>query len=358
MKLIFIGAGSLAEKIYRKLKLLNKDFELKIILDNSIAKQGSMFLDTLVDSIENIKLYYNHGDKILVTSSYYKGIIPQLKGLGIIEFDIYKEFEQKLDEEILSKNLNLNDNKFKNRVFLVGNGPSLNNLDLKHLENEDTIMVSHFYKSETLLSLNPNFWLVADPGFWNEKLGFLNTIEQTLKERLPQTKFLINIEATYSKKFNQLYNYKNTFLYSLDYENDKVFEVLDFCDRIPCFSQNVMSIAIMLAIHLKYEEIYLIGCDHSWWGYTKDEIDAGKIPKHLYIDDDKVKNINKNVFKEYGYEGILQTIERQKFEYNSLGLIANKNKIKIFNATLGGELEIFPRVNFNRLFNRNNNELL
>lgn len=350
MSLIFVGAGSLAEKIYRKLRLVDSNFELKVILDNSEEKKGKPFMNTFIDSVENIDLYYKQGDKVVITSSFYKEIISQLEFLGVFEIVTYLDFESAVNKKLLRKNSILKDCKKLSRVFIVGNGPSLNKMNLSYLQNEDTIMVNHIYKSEKLLNLCPNFWVVADPGFWNDEMGFVRIIKQTLTDQLPNTKFLINIEATYSKKFKSLFSMENTYLYALNSEKNQEYNEIDFCDEIPKLAQNVMPVAIMLALFLEYDEIYLIGCDHSWWNYTKDEIEEGKIPDHLYKDDDKLLNINKGVFREYGYEGIQQTIERQKFEYNLLKQIAVKRKMEIYNATVGGELDCFQRIDFESIF--------
>ncbi|MCK1986503.1 DUF115 domain-containing protein [Lysinibacillus fusiformis] len=349
---IFIGSGGVADKIL--INWINSQYKyiLKAVLDNNKTKWGTIYNNVEIDNVENIKKYISEKSVILIASSYYQEISVQLNELGVINYFTFEEYETLFNKNILNNNKKLVENKNKDRVFIVGNGPSLKGIDLDLIKNEDTILVSHIYRSKELLSLNPNYWVVADPTFWDSKEDFLRVINETLTTKLQNTKFLLNLDAKYTSIFVNFFKNDNVSLYSLDPCKDYLYssEKIDFKNKIPRFAQNVMSVCLMLALFLEYKEVILIGCDHSWWAYSKEEIEKGKIHSHFYQDTTKQIKLNKNVFEDYGYKGLLKTIKRQKYEYAQLKRYAYQNNINIINATVGGNLECFERRDFNSFF--------
>lgn len=350
MKYIFVGAGSVAENLYNKLQLIEPEIDILAVLDNNSSKIGNSFLNIIIDKVENIYEYFEKDVKIIITSSYYKEIEVQLKQLKINLFLNYLEFENILDKEILRKNRQLEKNK--DRVFIIGNGPSLKSLDLNRLKDEDTIMVNHIYRSEDLLKIEPKYWIVADPAFWSDENDYLEKINRTLYQRLNKTSFLININAMYQNKFRPLHNNLLVYLYKLDKTKNELFsnDQISFAEPLPKFAQNVISTALMLALYLEYKQIILIGCDQSWWNLSKEDFDSGLTHSHYYKNTQKQVEHNKKVFKQYGYEGLMATVERQKFEYLTLRNYAEKKNIKIINSTVGGYLDCFERKDYITLF--------
>ena len=56
------------------------------------------------------------------------------------------------------------ENKFKGkRVFLIGNGPSLNETPMHLLENEFTMCFNRFYLMQERLNWHPSFYMCTDP---------------------------------------------------------------------------------------------------------------------------------------------------------------------------------------------------
>lgn len=349
MRTIWIGASSLANKLLKKWLKVSEKYLPHVILDNDINKAGTLLNGIPVDLVSNIRHYLIEDCEIIITSSYVSEIKAQLEKMNITNAIDYIEKERDVNIPILSRNKQLYSRKKSNRCFVIGNAPSLNLIDLNKILKEDKIMVNSFYKKAGLLDLKPNFWVLADPIFWLNEEEFFEPIINVLDNSLVDTRLFIRDEAMSSLE-RDIYNKENVYFYNMNDSNDTLDNDIDLTRSVPHFAQNVISPALMLAIYLKYDEIILIGCDHTWWGYSKEEIEQGVIQPHIYTKSESDIAHNMKTFQNYGYEGIQETIIRQKYEYMELDRVAKKNNIKIINATKGGYLEIFERMDYEDLF--------
>ena len=88
--------------------------------------------------------------------------------------------------------------------------------------------------------------------------------------------------------------------------------------------------AMQLAVYMGFKEIYLIGCDCDYSGERR------------HFDDFKVENEHPIIDEEGKMVMTYETVKRY----------ADEHGIKIYNATRGGKLEVFERVDFDSLFDR------
>lgn len=351
MEYIWIGGSSLAQRLMKKWSRINSAIIPKVILDNDNAKKGMKMGEVLIDSVDNIFQYLTKETKIIITSTFITEIKQQLLDLKIENHIVdYKEMNQEIVLPFIFRNEELKKNKKNDRCFIIGNGPSLKMLDLKRLETQDKIMVNDFYKSEELLRLSPQFWMIADPLYWQKEILLYPKLD-LINNHFINTKLLIN-EVALEYLNTEVINYSNVYYYWMGINDEYIdsAEKIDFQEMVPRFAQNVVSVSLMLAIYLEYKEIILIGCDHTWWGYSKEDIDRGTLPPHIYEQNAQDIKFDKEILKELSYEGLQKTIERQKYEYTELKRIAENQGIKIYNATPGGYLEIFERKDFNSFF--------
>ena len=96
----------------------------------------------------------------------------------------------------------------------------------------------------------------------------------------------------------------------------------------------VTYVCLQLAVYMGFTEIYLLGTDCNYI--------IGSSNNH-FIKDDVVDN------KNHGTELMIKAYECAR-DY------ANAHNIKIYNATRGGMLEVFERVNFDSLFEERKSE--
>lgn len=231
--------------------------------------------------------------------------------------------------------------KFKGkRCFIVGNGPSLNKCDLSLLENEYTFGVNGiFYKTEEM-GFKPTFYMVEDGHVVDDNLEKINAYDK------PRYKFFPSL---YKEKIIKT---DNTYFFAADLGfyrgNHPSFEIprfsYDFSEVGYC-GQSVTYLNMQLAYYLGFTEVYLIGMDFSYQIRETDEARGTTLVSneddinHFHPDyfgkgkkwhDPKVHNVAKN------YE-----FAKEQYEENGR---------KIYNATIGGKLEIFERVDYNSLF--------
>ena len=97
-----------------------------------------------------------------------------------------------------------------------------------------------------------------------------------------------------------------------------------------CFT--VTNMAIQLAVYLGFKEIYLIGADCNY-----------NLEKIHFIETKGIDDKQKNA------KYLPHAVEMSIKGYEAAQKFAKTMNVKIFNATRGGNLEVFERVNFDDL---------
>tara|TARA_R110002096_G_scaffold229836_1_gene419443 strand:- start:2133 stop:3029 length:897 start_codon:yes stop_codon:yes gene_type:complete len=246
------------------------------------------------------------------------------------------------------------------RCFIVGNGPSLKYHDLTKLKEEYVFTVNYMMKSDDFKTLNSNYHLFFDPIVFGldpkvkEEKEKIDMIDDTFKSN-PDMTYIIPyrrranfIKLFPNHKFKFIYNYK-TFTPQLKKTSQ--------LHRITPGFQNVIIYAINTAIYMGFKEIYLLGVDmtgflehfeynkvNNQWGhsYSKTEEETALILKTL-----KEYNIDNEFYlKTYG-----KTLEHLKIMLAN----ANRDNVKLLNASDHGAIDFVPRVNYDNLFSDSTN---
>ncbi len=247
--------------------------------------------------------------------------------------------------DFLKKNLSLKGRHAGRRCFIVASGPSLQEQDLLRLKGEVVIVVNSFYHHPDVDELNPPYWLLADPGYWEQPDLDLWPLLRAINEKgLSPTLFLPSGAAPFFSRSNFGLNL-NVHFFHFDYSQD-ASQPIDFCSGLPPFGQNVVSPALMLAYFLGCNPIYLLGCDHTWWRYTEESYQSEQYSR-FYGD----ANQNEPSIQEaFEFKELQRTIVVQRDQYEKLSEYGKARGIKVFNATKGGELDLFPRVDYEEIF--------
>jgi hypothetical protein len=237
-------------------------------------------------------------------------------------------------------NINKLKSKFKGkRAFIIGNGPSLNKIDLNLLKNEYTFGVnSIFYKTEEL-GFKPTFYVVEDKHVLNDNLEHINKYDCQYKI------FPIQYKSSIKNKRNTYFFNMNTGYYN---KVSPYFCVPRFsCDaeKVVFCGQSVTMINLQLAYFLGFTEIYLIGMDHDYV-IPKDFITEGET---ITSTGDDPNHFHPDYFGK-GKKWHDPHLDRVERTYNYFKIVFDaKNRI-IKNATVGGKLEVFERIDFKTLF--------
>jgi hypothetical protein len=220
------------------------------------------------------------------------------------------------------------------RGFVIGNGPSLKLEDLEKIKDEITIAANKVYLAFDKVSWRPSFLTIADPLVWDkvQKDIWLHHDNISIPSYLP--------EFQESKGRAKTFRYLGT-APDLARENG-VFHFSDnFC--VGAYAGYTVTYEnIQLAVHLGLNPIYIIGCDHFYRGESKqtanNSIETTCEGNHFLPGYRKLGEIVK-----------VAPIEEMTESYQQARLFAEAHGIEILNATRGGYLEVFARVNFDEI---------
>ena len=212
------------------------------------------------------------------------------------------------------------------RAFVVGNGTSLKDTPLEKLIGEVSFGMNRISLLYDKTDWRPNYYIRAegmelfnepDPSLW------IDDIKYHLNHYIPvycNIYFAKHIKGT--KRLNICSHYTK------HYDSDES----PYLWHLPvlCSYGSSVNVAIQLAVTMGYGPIHLIGCD---LGYKDGE------PSHF----------DENY--EEGYWDMLRPAKYANLDTLNAHMIAERSSpVKIYNATIGGELEVYERVDFNALF--------
>jgi hypothetical protein len=225
------------------------------------------------------------------------------------------------------------------RCVIIGNGPSLNELDLQLLRNEFTIGVNGIFYAAQRMGFDPSYYVVEDTMVMRDNL-------EAIKAYPAGHKFFPSI---YRNKVGEA---PNTSFFMM---NRGFYAEASPAFCIPRFStdaaqriysgQSVTIINLQLAYYMGFTEIVLIGMDFS---YTVPDdaqvngtliVSTGHDPNHFHPD---YFGAGK-VWKDPQLDRVLANYQLAKLMFEADGR-------RIVNATAGGKLDLFDRVSYEDLF--------
>lgn len=226
---------------------------------------------------------------------------------------------------IRGANKNIKFTRKSEKCYICGNGPSLKNVDFKRIKDDDIIVVNKFYKfaKEKNIEITPTFYCLIDDAFYRNEF-----IEDTKLafQKYPSSAFLLN--GKYIENIKQhISNLKSTFFAFMWKESLNNKTTIDFTKRIP-IANNVINTAIALAIYAGYKEIFLIGCDFNSFSAPKS--------LHCYKEKEKEKEMSLS-FELFNYALVAE-------DHIQLDNYANRNGVKIYNATPGSLIDAYERI--------------
>jgi len=227
------------------------------------------------------------------------------------------------------------DRHMDKRAFILGNGPSLNLCDLGLLENEITFGVNSIFLNYKNMGFHPTYYVVEDVFVAEDRAKEINAYHGPVKFFGNYLKYCLS-------------DSDDTLWLNVRFRYD---EYPDF----PHFSRNaarmiwvggtVIYICLQLAYYMGFSEVYLIGFDHS---YTIPP-DAQVSGTEIVSTGDDSSHFHPDYFGK-GYRWHIPKVDRMEKAYERAKQVFESNGRKIYNATVGGELEVFERVNYSSLF--------
>jgi hypothetical protein len=215
------------------------------------------------------------------------------------------------------------------RAFVIANGPSLKQIDMSRLKNEFTFGMNRIYL------------MFPELGFSTTYLTVVNdlVIEQTASDlaALSLPKF---IAWRSRRRFGSDLPIAQlpTFLYT-SYTGRRFSR--DVRGRV-WEGATVTNVTLQLAFHMGFQQVILIGVDHN---YTA----VGKPNTTVVSQGDDPNHFSTSYFGK-GFRWQLPDLETNEVGYAMAREAYQKAGREVLDATVGGKLTIFPKVDYDSLF--------
>ena len=211
------------------------------------------------------------------------------------------------------------------RCFVIGNGPSLQKMDLSVLRDEYTFGMNRFYL------------MFPELGF---KTSYLVSVNDLVIEQCAQDIQKLDIPTFVSWRARQwlqpeehLYYLYTTYV-GRKFARNAVGRLWE--------SATVTNVSLQLAYHMGFKQVILIGVDHNF--ATK-----GKPNTTIVSEGDDPNHFNPGYFGK-GFRWQLPDLETSEIGYAMARDAFAADGREVLDATVDGKLQIFPKVEFKSLF--------
>jgi hypothetical protein len=211
------------------------------------------------------------------------------------------------------------------RCFIIATGPSLTIADLEKLTDEYTFGMNSMVNAYDKTDFRPTFYGIQDVAVYENLKSVI--LQHYKDEENVMLADRITWHFNTPRKWNVFPLNMSYNAFDKWFKNDFHAKFSDNALRIVYDGFSITYSLIEIAVYMGFKEIYLLGADCSF--------DLGK-PLH---------------FEEYGVvdKTIDTARERGIAGYMEAKKYMDKHDVKIFNATRGGALEVFERVNLDNV---------
>jgi len=281
-----------------------------------------------------------------------KSLMPPLLWDKLQYARSYKHFLKYKD--LVAKNIELKDKHKGERCLILGSGPSIKKEDLKPLKDEVVFALNNFYVHEdfdTIMSGTKAKYYMTAPIHPPQSEGEWKEWFKDMESKMPKNTNMLfglngydgNIKYIFEKyDIFQKHNINWYFAgvpYSQDVFNKNAMDITK-----PIYSGEAVSIyTLILAIYMGFDEIYLLGMDHDYFLYDDES------QMRMY---NSAKHQNNEFERTFGNTFYINEFLRQYNIFSKYKSFLDNSDSKIYNASNGGILKIFPKVKFEGLFKK------
>lgn len=222
------------------------------------------------------------------------------------------------------------------RCFIVANGPSLRpeDLDLLHKRGEITFGMNRIYKLFDQTVWQPTFYVCEDELIAQSQQAEINAISAVEKFIPIELKWWHDVNIDGACYFHLNYNQELQYPYAFS---------TDIAHQLDCRGTVTFS-CMQIAAYMGFSEIYLLGVDHNY--RVTIDINGNTVTDPT----------QKDYFCE-GYDADIKDVVVHDMGNNTRAYMdarkycdSTNRQLTIYNATRGGKLEVFQRVDFDSLF--------
>jgi hypothetical protein len=211
------------------------------------------------------------------------------------------------------------------RCFIIGNGPSLKQTDLSRLKNEFTLGQNRIYLAFPDMGFTTSYYLSVND----------LVVEQCAHEinSLTMPKFVSWRARKWLQPSDNLYFIHTT------YTGEKFAQ--DIRERV-WEGGTVTYTSLQVAYYLGFEQVILVGVDHNY-------VTQGKPNATVVSEGDDPNHFHPGYFGK-GYRWQLPDLVQWEDAYRLARRTYEADGRSVVDATIGGKLRVFPRVEYASLF--------
>ncbi len=219
------------------------------------------------------------------------------------------------------------------RIFILGNGPSLNIDDINLLKNEISFAANKIYLINGDTEWRPTYYCVEDDLVMKQNFKEISNLEGSLKLfPADMLAYSPRVKDALYYSFIQENNYPSLPSISTDAMNGVYW------------GSTVVYSMVQLALYMGASEVYIMGVDFTFnipksHDSYKKEITSEGEENHFHKD-----------YRKKGEKWNLPNLERQEISFETLRNFSDFNDTKIYNVTRGGKLEKLVRMELKSLF--------
>jgi hypothetical protein len=245
------------------------------------------------------------------------------------------------------------------RCFVMGNGPSLNKMDLELLKGEIVFCCNSAFLLFDRVSWRPRYFTCVDSRVLLDRVRDIVNMLDTHPDIVAFFPSVIGLHDGSNKEFDcrdvipthaNRYYFKETYNFVSD--SPRSMFSLDV-DQYVVQPYTVSITMLQLAAYMGFKEIFLIGCDTDY--KVADTVkQEGRTVNGVGLlltstKDDDANHFDPRYFgkgREWHNPQVGKMIEHHEWALKAL----EQTPTRVFNATVGGRLEVYPRVSFESLF--------
>jgi hypothetical protein len=212
------------------------------------------------------------------------------------------------------------------RCVIIGNGPSLNRMDLSFLKNEICFGLNKIYLGFSQWDFLPNYYVAVNSLVIQQSIDAIATI--------PCPKFISNRGIPYLQPREDIFFIKTHPDPEIDFSPDPIQGINE--------GSTVTYAAIQLAYYMGFETVILIGVDHYF-------ATAGIPHAEVVSETDDPNHFHPDYFGK-GLKWNLPDLETSEKYYKIAYGYFWANNRRIIDATVDGRCAIFPKQDYRELF--------
>ena len=252
------------------------------------------------------------------------------------------------DRNLIAKNTVYKDCHKGERCFILGNGPSIRELDFYKLKDEYVFTVNQLSRLDNFYELNTNYHMWSDERFFD--LDATRHEDMELLEVMKKVKGKSNPVVFYkvfAKKMIDSYLLHD--ILNISYFDDVYIpnttdklKFVDYSKPVPVFP-TVIHYLICLSVYMGFKEIYLLGCDCTGFVSIANNYMNGNNFNYSYDVSENEKKRMKRVNSKITISEELAWYADIFAIYEKLNKYCRNNGVNLYNSTKGGLLDCISR---------------